>query len=123
MLQVTDLIHEYKGVARKVLTERIEALIDNALIEAIENQEDIATAYIFANYDGYNYMLKRKHNLDTDRERKIKEETITFEMYQHVLKQIVERYIQEGYPLRYEIDSTSNNYIKFVGLKELVFNN
>lgn len=121
MLQVTDLINEYKGVARQAFIERMVKLIDNALIEAIENQEDISTAYIYANYDGYNYMLKRIHNLDTDRERKIKEETITLEMYRHVLKQIVERYIQEGYSLRYEINSTSNNYIKFVGLKDLVF--
>lgn len=121
MLQVTDLIHEYKGVAREVLTERMEALIDNALIEAIQNQEDIATAYIYDSYNNYNYMIERKHRLDADRIRKVKEETITAEMYQHVLKKIVEDYIQAGYPLRYDIGSMHNNYIKFVGLKELVF--
>ena len=119
MLQVTDLIHEHKGVAREALIEHVEDLMDKALIEAIENQEDIATVYIYASYDSYNYMLERKYKFDADRIRKIKDETITHEMYQYVLKKIVKRYA--GYPLRYEINSMFNNYIKFVGLKDLVF--
>ena len=121
MLQVTDLINEHKGVAREALTEHLEELMDNALTEAIDNEEDIVKAHIYPSYDGYNYTLERKYKLDNDRIRKIKQETITMEMYQHVLKKIVERYIQAGYPLRYDIGSMSKNYIKFVGLKELVF--
>lgn len=121
MLQVTDLIHEHKGVAREALTEHLEELMDNALMEAIDNEEDIVKAHIYPSYNGYNYTLEKKYNLDNNRIRKIKQETITMEMYQYVLKQIVEKYIQEGYPLRYDISGASNNYIKFVGLKELVF--
>lgn len=122
MLQVTDLIHEHKGVARKVLTERIEQLMDNALVEAIKNEKDIAHADIYDSYNSYNSMLERKYRFDTDRTRKVKEETVAPEMYQYVLRKIVDKYIQAGYPLRYEINNMSNNYIKFVGLKELVFN-
>lgn len=122
MLQVTDLIQEHRGVARELFTERMEELIDKALIEAIEKQQDIATAYIYDSYNSYNYMIERKHRLDTDRIRKVKEETIAPEIYQYVLRKIVERYVEAGYPLRYEINNLSNNYIKFVGLKDLVFN-
>lgn len=120
MLQVTDLIHEHKGVAREALIQHLEELMDNALVEAIKNQEDIVTTYVYPSYDSYNSMLERKYKFDADRIRKIKDETITIEMYQHVLKKIVERYA--GYPLRYEINGMYNNYIKFVGLKDLVFN-
>lgn len=121
MLQVTDLINEHKGIAREALIENLEELMDNALTEAIDNEEDIVKAHIYSSYESYNYMLERKHNLEVDRARKIKQETITMEMYQHVLRKIVERYTQEGYPLHYEVNSMYKNYIKFVGLKELVF--
>ena len=122
MLQITDLIHEHKGVAREALIEHIEDLMDNALIEAIKEREDIVKVCIYSNYDGYNSMLEIKYKFDTDRISKIKEKTITFEIYQYVLKKIIERYIEAGYPLRYDISGMFNNYIKFVGLKELVFN-
>ena len=122
MLQVTDLINEHKGVAREALIEHLEELMDNALTEAIDNEEDIIKAHIYPSYDGYNYMLERKYNLDNDRIRKIKQETITMEMYQHVLRKTAERYTEAGYYLRYEVNSMYKNYIKFVGLKDLVFN-
>ena len=121
MLQIADLIHEHNGVARKLFTERMEALMDNALIEAIQTQKDIVYADIYDSYSSYNSMLERKYRFDADRIRKVKEETIAPEMYQYVLRKIVERYSQEGYTLRCEVNNLSNNYIKFVGLKELVF--
>ena len=121
MLQVTDLINEHKGVAREALVEHIEDLMDDALIEAIKKREDTVKACIYSSYHNYNSMLESKYRFDTDSKRKIKEETITLEMYQYVLKKIIERYIEAGYPLRYDISGMSNNYIKFVGLKDLVF--
>ena len=121
MLQVTDLIHEHKGVAREALIEHLEELMDNALMEAIDNEEDIVKVHIYNNYQSYNYILEKKYNIDTDRVRRIKNETITMEMYQHVLKKIVEKYTEAGYPLSYEVNSINKNYIKFVGLKGLAF--
>ena len=121
MLQVTDLINEHKGVAREALIEHLEELMDNALTEAIDNEEDIVKAHIYPSYDDYNSMLESKYKFDNNRIRKIKQETITIEMYQYVLRKIVERYTKAGYPLSYEVNSMYKNYIKFVGLKGLAF--